>query len=95
MTKDERMYLNDLSVKVYGKSSHWAKMVNKGEIAQLTRTLDDGTEQKYKGISYYSVEEIKNIMEEIWKEELERQATKKENQKVVEETKETGQGIEG
>lgn len=69
MTKNERLALNELSTKVYGKPSTWMKMVTKGELGTLTRTLDDGTEEQYKGIVYSTIEEITKIMQELLEEE--------------------------
>lgn len=69
MTKDERLALNQLSTKVYGKPSVWQKMITKGELGTLTRTLDDGTEQSYKGIVYSTIEEITKIMQELLEED--------------------------
>lgn len=68
MTKIERLQLNNLSKLVYGKSSRWQKMVENGELSDLT----DENGRKYRGFTRYSVEEIKKIMEEIWAEEQER-----------------------
>lgn len=65
MTKNERLELNSLSKLVYNSSSKWQKMVTKGEVAPQVEKLEDGTERSYKGISYYSVPEIKKIMLEL------------------------------
>lgn len=65
MTKNERLELNQLSKEVYGTTSKWQKMINKGEIAPQVEKMDDGTERTYMGISYYSVEEIKKTMLEL------------------------------
>jgi len=69
MTKNERLELCELSLKVYGKPYQWQKMVNKGEIAPQVEKMEDGTDRKYVGISYYSIEEIKKIMQELLAEE--------------------------
>lgn len=74
LTKDERLKLNELSKSVYGSSSKWYKMVTKGEPGPLTRTLEDGTEEKYKGIVYSTVEEVTKIMQELLNEEEELKA---------------------
>lgn len=92
MKRDERLELCELSRKVYGKPYAWQKMVNRGEVAKLKRTLEDGTEQEYKGISYSTLEEVKTIMAEIWAEELERIEKAKENPETVEEVKVIGEG---
>lgn len=71
MTRNERTYLEDLSLKVYGSKTKWKKMVDHGEVADLSETLEDGTVRKYRGISRYSLEEVQKIMEELDKEEQE------------------------
>lgn len=83
MTYEERKQLDALSKLVYGKSSKWVKMVNKPEIINVERSLEDGTKQKYRTTSYYTVEEVKRIMEEIWKEEQERIAKEENKQPEV------------
>lgn len=72
MKRDERLQLNNLSKLLYGSSSKWQKMINKGEVTTLKRTLEDGTEEKYQGYSYYTADEIKITMQDLWKEEQER-----------------------
>lgn len=71
MTKNERLELNRLSKLAYNSSSKWQKLVNKGEKGPQVEKMDDGTERKYTGIVYYSVEEIKKIMLELESEESE------------------------
>lgn len=90
MTKNERVYLNNLSKLLYGSSTRWTKMVNKGEIAELTEKLEDGTERKYKGVSRYTVEEVKKTMEELWQEEQDNQAKKEVESNVVNQTEQIG-----
>lgn len=70
MTKNERLELNELSLKVYGKSSQWRKMVEKGEKVPKVKTDED--KLPCFEISRYSVEEIKTTMEELFKEEQEK-----------------------
>jgi hypothetical protein len=65
MTKNERLELNQLSKEVYGSTSKWQKMVNKGERVPQVEKMEDGTDRKYMGMSYYSVEEIKKTMLEL------------------------------
>lgn len=88
MKREERIQLENLSKLVYGSKNHYKKMIEKGEIADLSEKLEDGTERKYRGVSRYSLEEVKKIMQEIWAEELERQEkdkNEKENKKFHEE----------
>lgn len=78
ITKDERLYLNDLSQKLFGSSSKWYKNMLKGEVADMTEKLEDGTERKYKGIKYFTIDEVKKLLEDLWKEELETKAKEAE-----------------
>lgn len=78
ITKDERLYLNDLSKKLFGSSSKWYKNMLSGEIADISEKLDDGTDRKYKGIKYFTLDEVKKLMEDLWKEELETKAKEAE-----------------
>lgn len=71
MTKDERLYLEDLSLKVYGRKSRYLKMVNRGEAGPKDK------DTKIRTMSYYTIDEIKTTMEEIWAEEVERIAKAK------------------
>lgn len=90
MKKDERKQLDSLSKILYGSSSRWHKMVNKGEIAPLKETLEDGTERQYKGISYMTETQVQNLMEELWKEEQETQAKKEVEESVINKTEQSG-----
>jgi hypothetical protein len=74
MKKDERLYLEDLSKKLYGSKSKYLKMVTKGEKAPMEEILEDGTSRKYIGIHYQTLEQVKDLMEELMKEEDELRA---------------------
>lgn len=76
MKKDERLILNELSQKVWGKSSTWQKFFNNGEPSEMTEILEDGTERKYKGIKYFSLDEVKERMATLLKEKEEKDAQK-------------------
>lgn len=65
MTRKERLNLNELSVKAFGNSSKWTKLVNRGTVKNLVRTLEDGTLQKYKGLQRFTVEEIVTTMTDL------------------------------
>lgn len=88
MKKDERMYLNELSKKCYGKSSKWQKMVNKGELIPAMSKNKKGEDVKVRVISKYTIEEVKSIMEDLVKEEQEA----KETENVGESNPEPQQG---
>ncbi len=85
MTYEERKQLDALSRLVYGKSSKWNSILNKGETSDMEETLEDGTVRKYRGIKYLTVDEVKAKMEKIWADELARQeaAKKKEQEKAL------------
>lgn len=55
MTRKERDELNEMSLKVFGSSSRWQTIVNKGEKV-YNKTM------KYVEIKRVTVEEIKEIM---------------------------------
>lgn len=87
MTRNERLYLNNLSKTLFGTFSKWQKLIEDGEVKQLIETMEDGTTRSYRGISRYTIDEVKKIMEDLHNEEQERKA-KEINEKVVEEVKE-------
>jgi len=68
MTKNERIQLENLSKLTLGSKNKYKKLIEKGELSILQRTLEDGTEESYKGYKTYSLEEIKTKMETLWKE---------------------------
>lgn len=74
MKKDERIQLENLSKLVYGNKNKYRKMVEKGELVAAT----DEKGRKIQRTSYYSYDEVKTIMQDIWKEEQENQAKEKE-----------------
>jgi len=76
MKKEERLILNELSTKIWGKSSVWQKFLKNGEHSDMTRTLEDGTEQTYRGIKYFSLDEVKERMATLLKEKEEKDAQK-------------------
>lgn len=97
MTKNERVQLNNLSKLVYGSSSKWQKMIEKDELSNLKRTLEDGTEESYRGYKTYSLEEVKTKMETLFQEKLAKEKLDeekaKEAQNVVK-NEEVGQKVE-
>lgn len=76
MKKDERLILNELSMKVWGKSSTWQKFLNNGEHSEMVEILEDRTERKYKGIKYFTLDEVKEKMAILLKEKEEKDAQK-------------------
>lgn len=74
MTRIERLELNRLSKVVYGKTSVWQKMLKNGEVGPQIEKMEDGTERKYKGITYSTLDQIKTTMQELEVEELELKA---------------------
>lgn len=101
ITRKERLYMNELSKNLYGTSSKWQKLLEKGEVATLTRKLEDGTEEKYKTIVRQTYEELKATLEELWKEEQETKAKEEAEKKsedarveLTEQAQELGLGYE-
>lgn len=88
MTKDERLYLENLSLKLYGTKSKYQKMM-RGEKAPMEEIMADGTQRKYIGLHYQTLEEVKKMMEELSIEEDETQAKlaleSKENEEAAKE----------
>ncbi len=90
MTKNERLELNALSIKIFGRSSVWQKFMARGELTNLTRKLDDGTEESYRGYKYPTLEEIKDRLNVLLKEKEDG-----EKEKAEKTTKETEKIVEG
>lgn len=88
MTKNERIQLENLSKLTFGSKTKYKKLVEKGELATLKRTLEDGTEESYKGYNHYSLEEVKTKMETLFQEKLAKEKENEEKAKAqkVEET---------
>lgn len=86
--RTERLELNELAKKIFGRTSVWQKFMKNGEVTTLTRTLEDGTEETYRGYKYPTLEEVKIRLNELLKEQEDAKA--KENQKVDEKASEVG-----
>lgn len=76
MTRKERLELNELSKKSLGGPSKWTKLLNRGTVTVLTRTLEDGTEQKYKGTKWFTLEEVVKTMNEMLEKKEQEEAAK-------------------
>jgi hypothetical protein len=85
MTYEERTKLNELSVKAFGGAQKWNKLYKKGYPKQMVEVMPDGTERKYKGIQYQTVDEIVVTMHEMIakKEQEEREKKVKESQEAI------------
>jgi len=81
MTKNERIQLENLSKLTFGSKTKYKKLVEKGELSKLTRTLEDGTEESYKGYKTYSLEEVKTKMETLFQEKLAKEKLDEEKAK--------------
>ena len=84
MKKTERLELNELCRKIFGRSSVWQKFMKTGEVSDLTRTLDDGTEESYRGYKYPTLEEVKTRLNELLKEQEDAKKSKETDEKVEE-----------
>lgn len=65
MKYEERVRLQELSVKAFGNKSAWNKLYKRGHTANLVETLPDGTERKYRGSKYQTLEELEITMHEL------------------------------
>lgn len=88
MTRNEREHLNKLSKEVFGKSSAWQKLYNRGEPTKVKSTFKSGQEIEVTRYEQVPLENIKTILEEKAKE-LVLQKELKEKQNVA-----TGQQLE-
>lgn len=92
MIKDERIQLENLSKVVFGSKTKYKKLMEKGELSTLKRTLEDGTEESYKGYNRYSLEEVKTKMETLFQEKVAKdkldEEKAKEASKEIQEVKE-------
>lgn len=87
LTKDEREYMCDLSMKVFGTRNKWTKAYNHGVLQTMTEIMEDGSERKYKGLKYGTLEEIKKELEMLWDEKQKEEQKAKEAAEKVEEAR--------
>jgi len=88
LTRDEREYMCDLSMKVFGTRNKWTKAYNHGVPQTMTEKMEDGSERKYKGLKYGTLEEIKKELEMLWDEKQKEEQKAKETAQKVEEARE-------
>jgi hypothetical protein len=84
MTYQERLKMDALSLKAFGKKGAWNKLYQRGYPAQLTRKKDDETEETYNGIKYQTLEEIVKVMEDMIALKEKEEAEKKAKESVPE-----------
>ena len=71
MTYLERMALQTLSFRAYGKTNHYKKIQRDGLIRDMEQLMDDGTIRKYRGYLHPDDTEIVTVMEQVIKEKEE------------------------
>lgn len=77
MTYEQRLKMDELSLKALGGKSKWNKLYTRGYPSEMTRTKEDGTEETYKGIKYQTIEEVYNVMLEMLAKKEQEEAEKK------------------
>jgi hypothetical protein len=86
MTYENRKKLEELSLNAFGGKNKYLKLYKRGYPTEMTRTKEDGTEEKYKGDKYQTMEEIVVTMHEMIakkeQEEAEKLAKSLEKQEV-------------
>lgn len=89
MTKEIRTQLENLSLLVFGSKTKYKKLLDRGEPSNLEETLPDGTIRKYRGYKYPLVSEIKERMEKMFADKLQKQKDDKEREEAVKKAHET------
>lgn len=87
LTREERKSMDALSKAVSGKSCLWRKGMERGHVADMEETLEDGTIRKYRGIKRPSLAEVKEIMEGALKEKLAKEKLEAEKKFKAEQEK--------
>jgi len=82
MKRVDRIQLNTLSKLLFGTSSKWQKLM-KGQTKTMKETLEDGSERKFQGTHYSSLEEIKKQMDDLFKEKVLKEEKQKEEANKV------------
>lgn len=77
MTYELRKKFQELSKEAFGGPNKWVKLYQRGYKTDMTEKLEDGTERKYKGTKYQSLEEIEVVMHEMIAKKQEEEAEKK------------------
>jgi hypothetical protein len=79
MTKEKRTELETLSKLLKGTKSYYKKL-QKPQLAEFERTLEDGTVQKYKGYLYPTVEQAEARMRDEFTKKLAEEQIKKQEE---------------
>jgi len=83
MKRTERLALEELSVKAYGRKTHYKKIMERGLRSELT----DETGRKYNGYQRFDLEEIQAVMEEEIADKEERAKKQAEEKAKAEQEK--------
>lgn len=82
MTYEDRKNFEELSLKAFGGKNKYNKLYQRGYKTDLVEKLPDGTERKYKGYKYQTLEEIYNVMIEMIALKEKEEAEKKAKEEV-------------
>ena len=80
LTKTEREELKSLSVQAYGKSSKWKSLLSKGETVPYVDLSNPGSAVNMKKVQYFTLQQIKEKMEQIIQDQLKIDKDKEETQ---------------
>jgi hypothetical protein len=86
MTYENRKKLEELSLNAFGGKNKYLKLYKRGYPTEMTRTKEDGTEEKYRGDKYQTLEEIVVTMHEMIAKKEQEEAVKKERELKVKES---------
>lgn len=78
MTYLERMTLQTLSFRAYGRQNHYIKVMRDGILTMMEESLDDGNNRVYRGLKYPNLTEITSIMEKVIADKIEAERIAKE-----------------
>lgn len=90
MTRDERLHLNKLSKEIFGKSSAWQKVYNKGEPTKRMSKTKKGEEIEVTYFEHPTITAIKEILEAKAQEMALQKELKEKNDAAGQQLKLTG-----
>lgn len=90
MTRDERLHLNKLSKEIFGKSSAWQKVYNKGEPTKRMSKTKKGEEIEVTYFEHPTITAIKEILEAKAQEMVLQKELKEKNDAAGQQLKLTG-----
>lgn len=94
LTREEREEIKALSIKAYGKSSAYQKLLKKGELVPAKATTADGAPIDVKRVEYFTIQKVKERMEKIIADNLEAAANEAAKRKKEAESANKGPGAD-